>query len=161
MLFWPAGVAFLVVWLVFRDPALDYRVLVAGAVLPDVVDGTTGGAGLLHTLVASAVLLVAVMLLTRGRRRARRRWLALPLGTFAHLVADGAWLRTRAFWWPFLGGPLRGPLPAVEHGPTVLVLEELVGLAILAWAWKRFGMGERANRAALARTGHLPRHLVG
>jgi hypothetical protein len=111
VLLWFAGMSVAVAWVVFRDPAFDHRVLIAGALLPDVVDAPFGGARVAHTVLFSAALLLAVMLATRGRRQTRRRWLALPIGTFVHLLADGAWTRAETFWWPFLGGALGGPLP--------------------------------------------------
>lgn len=157
MLLWFAGVAVVVIWQVFRDPAIDHRVLVAGALLPDVVDGPFGGARVAHTVLASAVLLTAVMLLTRGRRHARRRWLALPIGTFIHLLADGVWARADTFWWPFLGGSLDGPLPSFDHGVTVVVLQEVAGAAALVWFWRRFRLAEPTVRGAFLRTGRLPR----
>lgn len=160
MLFWPAGVALLVVWNVFRDPAIDYRVVIAGALLPDLLDAPLGGGRVAHTLVASAALLVAVVLATRGRRHARRRWLALPIGTFVHLVADGVWARSSLLWWPGFGWALSGPLPALDHGPAVLALEEAAGLAAVVWFCARFGLRDRAVRARLWRTGRLPRDVV-
>lgn len=160
MLLWPAGVALVAVWNVFRDPAIDYRLVVAGALLPDLVDAPFGGARVAHTLVASAALLVAVMLATRGRRRARRRWLALPIGTFIHLVADGVWATQETFWWPAFGWSLEGGLPALEHGLAVLIVEEVVGLAAVVWFWTRFGLRRPQVRAVLLRTGRLPRDAV-
>ncbi len=157
MILWPAGMALVATWLVFRDPAIDHRVVVLGAVLPDVIDAPFGGARVLHTVVASAVLLVVVMLATRGRRHARRRWLFLPVGTFLHLVFDAMWTRTETFWWPAFGWSLDGPLPALDHGATVLVLEEMAGAVALLWFWRRFRLGEPAVRAAFVRTGRLPR----
>ena len=53
MIFWPAGVALGLVWLVFRDPAFDYRMVVVGALLPDLLDAPFGGARLAHTLLAA------------------------------------------------------------------------------------------------------------
>jgi hypothetical protein len=158
---WFAGAAVVVVWVVFHDPAIDHRVLIAGALLPDVIDGPLGGARVAHTVAANAGLLVAVMLATRGRRHARRRWLALPIGTFVHLLADGMWARTKTFWWPFLGGSLSGALPSLDHGIAVVVLEELVGAAALAWFVTRFQLTRPAPRAAFLRTGRLPRDRVG
>jgi hypothetical protein len=65
---WFVGCALVLVWVVFHDPAIDHRVLALGAVLPDLVDAPLGGARVAHTLGASALLLAAVMLATRGRR---------------------------------------------------------------------------------------------
>ncbi len=161
MVFWPAGVALGLVWLVFRDPAFDYRMVVVGAVLPDLVDAPFGGARLAHTLLGAVVVLTVVMLATRGRRHRRRSLLAVPIGMFAHLVADGMWARTETFWWPFFGRPLTDRLPALDHGLAVLLLEELVGAAIVLWCWRRFGLADPAVRRAFLRTGHLPRDVLG
>lgn len=157
MLLWFAGVAVILVWQVFRDPAIDHRVLIAGAILPDVIDLPLGGARVAHTLLASAVLLVAVMLATRGRRHARRRWLALPIGTFIHLLADGVWTRASTFWWPFLGATLAAPLPSLDHGVIVLVVEELAGAGALIWFCRRFRLTNPQARRVFLRTGRLPR----
>lgn len=158
MLLWFIGVALVLTWAVFHDPALDHRVLIAGAVLPDLVDAPFGGARVAHTVVASAGLLAAVMLATRGRRHARRRWLALPIGTFVHLLADGVWSDAKTFWWPFLGGALRQPLPSVDHGLMIVVLQELAGAAAMVWFVRRFRLAEPGSaRHAFLRTGRLPR----
>lgn len=160
MLLWFAGCAVVVVWAVFHDPAIDHRVLIAGAILPDVVDGPFGGARVAHTVTASVVLLVAVMLATRRRRQARRRWLVLPIGTFVHLLADGVWRDAKTFWWPFLGGSLNQRLPSFSHGATALVVEELLGLVAVVWFVRRFGLTEPPARTAFLRTGRLPRDRV-
>jgi len=158
---WFVGASLVVAWVVFRDPAIDHRVLVAGALLPDVVDAPFGGARVAHTLVASAALLTAVMLATRGHRHARRRWLFLPVGTFVHLVADGIWGRAETFWWPFLGGGLDGPLPSLDRGIAAVVLQELAGLAAIVWFVRTFGLAaDRAARTNFLRTGRLSRNRV-
>jgi membrane-bound metal-dependent hydrolase YbcI (DUF457 family) len=160
MILWPAGLAVALVWAVFRDPAFDYRVAVLGALLPDLFDGPLGGARVLHTLAAPVAVLVAVMVLTRTRRAARRHWLALPIGMFVHLLADGMWARTETFWWPAFGRDLEGALPALDHGLTVLALQEVAGAALLVWAWRRFRLGDPAVRARFLKAGHLPRDLA-
>jgi membrane-bound metal-dependent hydrolase YbcI (DUF457 family) len=160
VILWPAGLSLAIVWQVFHDPAIDYRLVVAGAVLPDLVDGPLGGARFAHTLLFSVALLAVVMVATRGHRPARRRLLALPIGTFVHLLLDGMWTRAHGFWWPFLGGRLAGRLPALDHGAVVLALEEVAGALVLAWWWRRFGLADRARRMAFLRTGRLPRDRV-
>ncbi|HVM54831.1 MAG TPA: hypothetical protein VM262_16720 [Acidimicrobiales bacterium] len=159
MLLWFAGTSFLAVWLVFRDPAIDHRMVMAGAVLPDVVDGATGGPWVFHSVLASVGLLALVMAATVRRRLLRRRLIVLPIGTFLHLVFDGAWGDTDTFWWPFTGGFGEGRLPSIERGVLSLVLE-VVGLAIFVWAYRRFRLGEREHRDRFLRTGRLPRELV-
>lgn len=134
MILWFAGGACLGVWLVFRDPRIDYRLVAAGALLPDVVDGLFGGARLLHSLPFSALLLFGVMLGSRRGGQARPRLLALPIGTFMHLLLDGAWGSTAVFWWPFFGWSFgRAPLPSLERPVWLLVVQEAAGLGALLW----------------------------
>ena len=159
MVLWFAGIAVVVVWLVFRDPSLDYRLVVVGALLPVAVAVVAGGPWLAHTLVGSAALLAAVMVGTRGRRDRRRRLLALPIGTFLHLVLDGVWTRTELFWWPVFGLSFPGEVPSFERGFLNVPLE-LAGAVALAWAWRRFRLDEPGRRATFVRTGRLGRDLV-
>jgi len=159
VILWPAGLALVLVWMIFRDPAIDYRLVVVGALLPDVVDAPFGGARVLHTVVASVVLLVGVMLGTRHRRQLRRRLLAVPIGTFLHLVLDGMWTRTETFWWPFLGRHLDGGLPPLDRPLAVLVLQEVAGAAALAWLWREWNLANPQVRRNLWRSGRLPRDL--
>ena len=63
MFFWFAGLSFVLVLIVFSSPALDYRLVMAGAVLP-VIEGPLGGPWVLHTLIAPVIVLTMVMLLT-------------------------------------------------------------------------------------------------
>jgi membrane-bound metal-dependent hydrolase YbcI (DUF457 family) len=161
VLLWFAGMSFVLVWAVFKDPAIDYRLVMAGALLPDAVDGLRGGPRELHTLAFSVGLLVAVMVATRQRRTLRRRLLALPIGTFCHLLLDATWTRTATFWWPAFGGRLseRG-LPSLGRPmPLVVVLEVAGGLALI-WARSRFRLGEADRRRAFVRTGRLGRDLA-
>ena len=161
MLLWFAGGALIAVWQVFKDPAIDYRLVIAGAVAPDVVDAAFGGARLLHTLAFSVVLLCGVMLGTRGRRGTRRRLLALPIGTFLHLVLDAMWARTEVFWWPALGLSFEGTgLPSLSRPVLLLVVQEVAGAAALAWWWSRFRLAEPERRRQFVRTGRLGRDLV-
>jgi hypothetical protein len=159
MILWFAGTSFLAVWLVFHDPAIDHRLVMAGALLPDAVDGVTGGPWVLHSVLGSVVLLVVVMGATVGRRLLRRQLIALPIGTFLHLVFDGAWTDTDTFWWPFSGHFGGGSLLSIERGAVDVALE-LVGLAILVWAYRRFRLTEPARRSSFVRTGRLGRDLA-
>jgi hypothetical protein len=154
MFFWFVGTAIATVWFVFRDPRFDYRLLVVGSVLP-LLDALFGGVRVMHTLVFSLVLLFAVMLLTVGRRPARRVWLGLAIGTLLHLVFDGAWTNTDVFWWPFGGWSFEDArLPETARGWWNVPLE-LAGLAILVWVWSRARLGEPGRRRAAIRTGAL------
>lgn len=159
MLLWFAATSFLAVWLVFRDPAIDHRLVMGGAILPDVVDGTTGGPWVLHSVAGSVALLLIVMLATVGKRLLRRRLIALPIGTFLHLVFDGAWTDTDSFWWPVSGAFGTGSLPSIERGWLTLVLEG-AGLAMLLWAHRRFGLDDAGRRRLFVRSGRIARELA-
>lgn len=159
MILWFAGLGFLLVVAVFRDAALDYRLVMAGTLLPDVIDVFAGGVA--HSLLFSVVLLTTVMLATRRRRAARRRLLALPIGTFVHLVLDGAWADAEHFWWPALGSPGTFEIPSLQRPLAMLILLEVVGALALRRCWQRFRLGEPANRARFLSQGRLDRDLIG
>jgi hypothetical protein len=159
VLLWFAGGAFVLVWLVFRSPAVDYRLVILGALLP-LVELPFGSPRVLHSLAGSVGLLALAMLLTPRRRLMQRRLVAIPIGTFLHLVLDGMWTRTDAFWWPFTGlGWSDERLPELSRGGFDVVLE-LVGAAALWWCWTRFGLADPARRRRFLRTGQLDRDVA-
>lgn len=162
MFLWFAGASLVIVWQVFRDPAIDHRLVVAGALLPDAADGLLGGPRVLHALVAPVVALVVVMVATRGRRALRRRLLAVPIGLFLHLVLDAMWARTETFWWPAFGVDFRDDgLPSLSRPAPLLVALEAAGAVALAWFWGRFRLSEPARRRTFVTTGRLGRDLAG
>ncbi len=160
MVFWYLGVSVAFVWNVFRSPALDYRLVMLGSVLP-LVEVVFGGPRLLHTLLGSVALLGVVMLATRGRRLLRRRLISLPIGLMTALVLDGAWMSKTVFWWPAFGATFPGGgLPELGRGPVPTVVLEAIGIAALAWCWIAFGWSDEDNRRLFLRTGHLNRELL-
>lgn len=159
MFFWFVGTAVLAVWYVFRDPRFDYRLLVVGALLPelDALFTWSDGPGMrwMHSLVFSVALLVTVMIVTAGRKPVRRLLLGVPIGTILHLVFDAAWATTNVFWWPFGGWSFDGArLPEVQRGWWNIVLE-IIGLAVIAWIWRRQRLTDPARRREVIRTGRL------
>jgi hypothetical protein len=156
MFFWFVGVGWLLVVAVFQSPALDYRVVMVGSVVP-LLDAVTGGPWVLHTLIGSVAALVVVMVATRRRRLVRRRWLGLPIGMFVHLVLDGAWANTDVFWWPAFGASFGSDrLPELDRGALAWLME-VVGIGALAYGVNRFGLREAGARERFLRTGQLPR----
>jgi hypothetical protein len=157
---WFAGMSFVLVWFVFRSPAVDYRLVIVGALLP-LVELPIGEPRLLHSLVGSVALLGLAMVLTPRRRLVQRRLVAVPIGVFLHLVLDGAWADTTAFWWPFSGlSWSESELPELGRGWFNLVLEA-AGAAALWWCWRSFGLDDRTRRERFFRTGQLDRSVVG
>lgn len=159
MLIWFAVMSVVLTWAVFQSPALDYRLVALGAVLP--VVEVPFGAGPLHSLLAPTLVLVVVVLATQRRRLVRRQWLGLPIGMYLHLVLDLAFTRTDTFWWPFLGLDFStGRAPELSRG-VVTILMELVGIVVGVWAYRRAGLEDPTRRSRFLRTGQLDRSLMG
>lgn len=160
MFFWFIGLSFVFVAWVFASPAIDYRLVAIGSVLP-VIEMVIGGPWALHTLLAPVVVMTAVMLVFQGRRLLQRRWLGIPIGMFMYLVLDGAWARTTLFWWPFFGTSAdAGDLPTWESA-AVLVAMELVGLAAVAYGAWRYRLTDPDGRRLLLNDGRLGRSVMG
>lgn len=156
MLVWYAATAAIGVWAVFDSPAVDYRWVVAGAVLP-VAEVVLGHPGPLHSLVTAVVVLGLVMAATQGRRLVRRRLLGVPIGLFAHLVFSGSFVDTKAFWWPLTGTAWSDAEPPELARGGLSVVLELAGLALVWWWVRRVGLDEVGHRRTFLRTGRLPR----
>lgn len=154
MLLWYVGLSVVIVLLVFQSSGVDYRLVAVGSLLPLAIDLPARRLWFGHTLLASVVLLVLVMLLTIGRPRLlRRRLLCLPIGAFCGLALSAAWTNTDVFWWPFTGSTL--PDAPLLPAPGIVVLEELAGLAAIVWVVYRYGLRDPARRDELVRTGRL------
>ena len=165
-----AATLFLFRW-IFRDPKVDVRFLVAGALLPDVIDlgiGTivaadrfSSGEMWFHTLLVPSVLSVGILLLTRRGRR-RRAWMALVVGMFFHLLIDGMWASAEVFLWPLFGTEFPAqPRPFWPNAwdravsdPWRWVLEG-IGAIYLVRLWRSAGLGESERRHELLETGRL------
>lgn len=155
MVLWFVATAVLAVKFVFNDPRFDYRLLVVGVLLPDAVDAVFGGARVLHSLSFSVALMTIIMLVTRRGSSARRRLLPLAIGTFLHLVFDGAFANTDVFWWPFTGASFgNARLPIAERGALNVVLEMLGAMGIV-WIVRRHGLQNGVARRRFIVTGEL------
>lgn len=171
MLFWHLGGTLLLFRYVFRDPKVDVRWLMLGAVLPNLVDKPLGtllapaffGADRLvgHSLLFSTVIMTTALLVTRRGRR-RRAWMAVAIGAMLHLVLDGMWTSAETFLWPFLGWGFTPGVGGYWDGfvanqllvPSTIV-QEILGLAYLLYMWRKAGLSEPALRQRLVRTGRL------
>lgn len=161
MLLWHAGLAAAITYATLGRRRIDYRLVLLGAVAPDIVDGILSltffpgwqGRGVAHSLLAVVVVAVVVLLGTRGT--ARLAWFGLAVGWLLHLVGDGMWDVPETFLWPAFGSDLAvSPEPYSwslltdpgSHWRTWAT--ELVGVALLAWFWVAFDLGkdDRARR---------------
>jgi hypothetical protein len=146
-------------------------VLAFGAVLSDLIDKPIGsilfteyfetGRIYAHTLLFAVVILLAVMVLTRRGSAARKRWMALPIGVFFHLLLDMP-LDSETLWWPVLGlefpsfakGAFVDLVVYLLRSPWV-VAQELLGLGYLIALYRKHQLGEPARRRELVGTGRL------
>lgn len=154
MVIWFAACSVVLVAVVFQSPGIDYRWVIAGSVAP-LLEQVTGGPKVLHSVIGAMTLLLFVVAATSKRRLVRRRVLGFPIGVMAHLVLDGSFTQTRAFWWPVTGLSFApGPVPEIDHLALSLVLE-LVGIGVGVWAWRRFGLADPGRRARFLADGRL------
>jgi len=175
VLLWHVGATLWLFRWIFRDPKVDVRFLVAGAILPDLIDLTIGtvlfadrystGELWLHSLLLPIIYMTAVVAVTRRGRR-RRTFMAVGIGWLLHLLLDGMWANDDIFLWPFFG-----PIPAGEAPFWPLAWEramsdpwrwvkEAVGLGYLIWLWIALGLGDRERRLGVVRSGRLPEHVA-
>lgn len=155
MFIWFAATSVAIVWVIFRSPAVDYRMVALGSLLALVE--IPFGMGPLQTLAVSVLALGIVMAATVGKRLRRRRWLGIPIGMFLHLVLDGAWSNAEVFWWP--AGGFAFPdvqAPVISRGIWSFLLE-LGGVLVALWLWSEFGLDDPERRRRLVRTGQLDR----
>jgi hypothetical protein len=172
MLFWHAGATLFLFRWIFRDPKVDVRYLLFGALLPDLIDLPVGtlllpetfstGEIYMHSLTLATVYMAVVLLTTRRGRR-RRAFMAVGVGWLFHLLLDGLWALPVVLFWPFFG--LEIPMGAAPFWPLAWeramsdpwrwVLEG-VGLAYLTWLWLATGLNDPVRRSGLVRTGRIP-----
>lgn len=163
------GVAAALTYVTLGRRRIDYRFVLLGAVLPDVVDGLLGlfffegpaGRWIAHSLVAVIVVSVAIVVAFQGERRLAL--FGIGVGWLLHLVADGMWLAPETFFWPLFGtGFSRAPAepyswdlfanPLSNAGAWA---QELLGAAILAWFWVAFSLGRNDRLKLFLKDGYL------
>ena len=136
-------------WLAAFYRRIDFRILLIGALLSDIIDKPIGGilfrdqlaSGRLfaHTLLFLVLLFIAGIILYRLRHSV---WmLVLAFGSFTHLILDSMWQAPRTMLWPFLGLEFE-KLTAedwISHWLNEfftradMFVPEFIGLSILLW----------------------------
>jgi inner membrane protein len=169
VILWHLGVAALLVYVTLGRRRIDYRYVLIGAVLPDVVDGVLGlvafdgpaGRWVAHSLSAVIVVAVAVLVVLRGN--SRRAAFGIPVGWLTHLVADGMWEAPKTFLWPAFGTEFSAT-PAEPYSWDLLAhplqhwttwAAEAAGAALLAWFWVAFRLGREGRFRLFLRDGYL------
>lgn len=170
MLLWHVGATVAIARYTFRDDRMDLRMLVAGGLLPDLIDTPIGllfyahlGAVRLftHGLVLAAAVMVGVVVSTR-RGRPRKAWMPLAIGLLLHILLDGMWLHPETLWWPLLGWGFTaaGPETASSYLAALVTdwrmwLAEAGGLVYLTYLWRAARLADREHRRALLTTGRV------
>jgi inner membrane protein len=163
------GIAALIVYVTLGRRRIDYRFVLLGAVLPDVVDGILGlflfdgpaGRWVAHSLLA--VIVVTVAIVVGFRKETRLAVFGLGVGWLLHLVGDGMWAAPETFLWPAFGAGF-ATSPAEPYSWDLFTDPfdhlgtwggEAVGLAILAWFWVAFRLGEEGRWRSFLKDGYL------
>lgn len=176
MLFWHFGAALWLFRWIFRDPKVDVRFLLIGAILPDLIDLPIGtliladrystGELWSHSLVVPTIYMIIVILATR-RGRQRRAWMALGVGWLFHLVIDAMWVNQEVFLWPFFGWEI--PPGEAPFWPLAWEralsdpwrwITEAIGLGYLVWLWIALGLSDAGRRQTIRETGRLPGYVA-
>jgi inner membrane protein len=141
-------------WFARLSRRLDIRILLVGALLPDIIDKPLGhiflreylssGRTYAHTLLFAILITLGGLLI---RYRTGKNWmLVLSLGTFIHLILDEMWLQQwrSTILWPLYGlefprGELTdwigNTLNALTHNPVVYIPEIVGAVVLLLFLW--------------------------
>lgn len=118
-----------------RDLDIDVRILILGAVIPDIIDKPLGhmilsidnGRIIAHSLLFATTLLAFGMMF--------KRMLPLSIGVAVHQILDGMFLDPETALWPLLGPFGTYDFEVVEwfkaFGDPFVIGEELTGLALM------------------------------
>lgn len=136
------------------SPAVDYRFILVGSLLPDIIDKPLGAALFNNTRVfchSLLFLLLASLAAFLIWKLYKGRWgVYLCLGILMHLLLDSMWLEPVTFFWPFLGFSF----PA-HHGVSwiwgwlqqltqpAIYVPELIGGAVLLVFFIRVAAGKK------------------
>lgn len=146
-----------------RIKDIDYRFLLLGSLLPDIIDKPLGlvifadtvynGRIIAHT----AVFAVAVSILSLKMNSTKLK--TLSIGIWLHFLLDFMFLYPATLLWPLFGGfkPLSyHPDFAVElvSNPFVYITEA-IGIAFLLYVFARHRLYRKQNFMKFARTGKI------
>lgn len=170
MILWHLGTAAVIVYMTLGRRRIDYRFILAGAILPDLVDGALGlflfdgpaGRWAAHSILAVVVVSIAIILGFRGERRLSL--FGIGVGWLVHLVGDGMWNAPETFLWPAFGTGNFSETPAEPYSWDLILHPidhlstwgaEVLGAALLAWFWVAFELGRDHRFRLFLKDGYL------
>lgn len=170
MILWHLGIAATLVYVTLGRSRIDYRFILAGAILPDVIDSSlvlfgviesTSLRGPAHSLIFVAVDAIAIILLFKAERRLAV--FGISVGWLTHLVGDGMWNSPKTFLWPLFGNSFEAT-PAEPYSWDLFTSPfdhlstwgaELAGLALIIWFVIAFGLKDPDRRRLFLKDGYL------
>lgn len=161
----------MVVFVTLGRRSIDYRVVMLGAIMPDLIDKPIGriffedefqSSRLFgHTLLFALVLVLAIQFTLRGG--VARRWFVLPIACLIHLALDGMWGEPITLFWPLFGTKFPA-VPADNYWLEVLrnlvrnpirLIQEIAGLTMLLYVGYAYGLNQKERFKAFVKTGAL------
>lgn len=144
-----------------RSSRVDYRLVLLGAILPDLIDKPLGFAlGLESRLWAHTLVFLAAVLAAAAVPDLRRAaWVGL--GILTHLLLDRIWEQPYVVLWPSLGWAfppdrvdLEGFLYVLLNDPVVQA-GEVAGVAVLVLFARAHGIRSWSSLRAFLRSGRV------
>ena len=148
--------------------SIDYRFVLLGSLLPDIIDKPMwlftsnqfdwAGRGYAHTFLFNFFLLILGLILVT---RWNKTWLiTIALCSFIHLIFDQMWLNPTTLWWPLMGpisreatvGWLSSLTQRLKTNPYVYV-SETAGFIITLYLSLRLVIQKRVTH--FLKTGNL------
>lgn len=171
MLFWHLGMTCAIVFFALGARRIDYRVVLLGAIISDLIDKPIGRvlfadrfeSGRLygHTLLVATASLLAIQLVLRGATA--RRWFILPICMLIHQVLDAMWNEPITWFWPLFGSEFPAD-PKQNYWLEVLarpldhpgeLAREALGLALLIYMARAYKLQDPELRRRFIRKGQL------
>ena len=154
------GLAWLLSW---RSPArIDYRLVLFGAILPDLIDKPLGYVLGFQTRLWAHTFLFLFAILALSFVPSLRTWRLVGFGVATHLLLDEIWDLPKVFWYPAYGWTFPAVpfstdvwFEALLHDPYVQFGEIAGAILLIAFAWVHGIRSWGAFRAFL-RHGTLP-----
>lgn len=138
--------------------AVDYRYVILGAMLSDIIDKPLGNV-ILYSLnngrIFGHTLLFAILLTAVGVYR--KKILSIAYGIWTHLILDRMWLNPTTLLWPLLGGFAQTDFEFWHFTVTIRepynIIGEIAGVTILLLLIIRHKLYKSDNLRHFLKTG--------
>jgi inner membrane protein len=146
---------------------IDYRLILLGAILPDLIDKPLGAALGLDTRIWGHTFLFLFAVLALSLVPTMQALRLVGFGVATHLLLDGIWVQPAValypvdgWWFPPTEFHPEGWIDVLLHNPLVQFGEIIGALILLAFAW-RHGLFSRKALSAFLGHGVLTHSAEG